>query len=147
MKFNWGTGIFIFIGFFILSGVAFIIFAYNQNINLVHDNYYEKGLNYSQRMEAGERAAKYKNDIEVSNNEEFVIVKFSEQLAKTLENGELVFFRSSDKKRDIKLKLKPFEKGLHVPLGDFINGKYIVQIKWTFKDEDYYLEKDCYINK
>ena len=48
MKFNWGTGIFTFIIIFLLLCVAFIIFAVRQGVNLVHDDYYEKGVDYSE---------------------------------------------------------------------------------------------------
>jgi hypothetical protein len=59
MKFNWGTGIFLFLIIFIGLAVAFMIFAFNQEISLVHKDYYKKGVDYDQEISMEKKSAKY----------------------------------------------------------------------------------------
>ena len=63
MKFNWGTGILIFLILFLLAAGLFIGFAMRQDVSLVHEDYYEKGADHSQQMLVEARSAPYGNDI------------------------------------------------------------------------------------
>ena len=59
MKFNWGTGIFMFLALFLLASAAFIIFAVRQDVNLVHKDYYEKGVDYTEQMNVNSRSTEF----------------------------------------------------------------------------------------
>ena len=63
MKFHWGTGILIFLILFLLACGLFIAFAMRQEVSLVHEDYYEKGVDHSQQMMVEARSAQFKNDI------------------------------------------------------------------------------------
>ena len=63
MKFTWGTGILIFLILFLLACGFFIAFAMRQDVSLVHEDYYEKGVDHSQQMLVEARSAQFKNDI------------------------------------------------------------------------------------
>ncbi len=47
MKFHWGTGILIFLILFLLAAGFFIAFAMRQERDLVHEDYYERGVDHS----------------------------------------------------------------------------------------------------
>ena len=51
MKINWGTAIVLFLAVFFCLMAVFVTFALRQNNDLVTDDYYEKGANYSQTIE------------------------------------------------------------------------------------------------
>ncbi len=55
MKFTWGTGIFIFLILFLLAAAFFIGFAMRQDVNLVHEDYYERGVEYTEHMRTNSR--------------------------------------------------------------------------------------------
>ena len=82
MKFNWGTGIFIFLALFLLGSAVFIIFAVRQDVNLVHKDYYEKGVDYTEQMNVNARSSEYKDNISVSTQGDF--------LQLTIENSYLI---------------------------------------------------------
>ena len=72
MKFNWGTGILIFLILFLLGSAAFIVFAFRQDVNLVHKDYYEKGVDYTQQMNTNSRSAEFENDVNVEMGNDFL---------------------------------------------------------------------------
>ena len=65
LKFNWGTGIFLFLVVFLLACAAFIYFAFTQDVNLVHKDYYEKGVNYTEQMEINARSIAYQDSVAI----------------------------------------------------------------------------------
>ena len=42
VKFNWGTGVVIFLLLFLAAIITFVVFAFHQDVNMVHQDYYEK---------------------------------------------------------------------------------------------------------
>ena len=58
MKFNWGTGILVFLILFLSASAVFIFFAMRQDVNLVHEDYYEQGVDYSAQMDIGPRVTR-----------------------------------------------------------------------------------------
>ena len=63
MKFNWGTGILIFLILFLMAAAVFIGFAMRQDVNLVHEDYYEKGVDYERQMNAEARSVVYRDSV------------------------------------------------------------------------------------
>ena len=85
MKFNWGTGIFIFLILFVVGGVGFVIFTLQFDVNLVHKDYYEKGVDYSEQMRMDTRSAIFKNAIQVNSDYKYLVVNIEESLASKID--------------------------------------------------------------
>ena len=51
MKWNWGVGITLTIIVFTIISLLFIYFAFNQDINLVRDDYYEAEVQFNEKLE------------------------------------------------------------------------------------------------
>ncbi len=130
MKFNWGTGILIFLIVFLLACAGFIYFAFQQEVNLVHKDYYEKGVDYNQQMEINSRSSKYKNDIKVNLEKDFLLIRFEESLAAKIDSGSVIIYRPSSSKQDIFLTLKLTENTLRLSKGDLNSGRYILKLFW-----------------
>lgn len=147
MKFNWGTGIFLFLALFLLASAAFIIYAVNQDVELVHDDYYEKGTNYSKVMETSARSAKFESMISFLEDDDSVKVIFPEELIGRIDSGNMLFFRPSDMKRDLNHALTPAKSVFLVSKNELIAGRYILKINWFEKGVPYEIEKEIVINK
>ena len=63
MKFNWGTGILLFLILFLIAAGIFIAFAMRQSVDLVHEDYYERGVDHTSQMEVEKRSAPYQQAI------------------------------------------------------------------------------------
>ena len=76
MKFNWGTGILIFLILFLSASAVFIVFAMRQDVNLVHQDYYEKGVDYTEQMNVNARSKPIADKIELLVLENFIQFNF-----------------------------------------------------------------------
>lgn len=130
MKLNWGTGIFIFLILFITAGVAFIIFTLQYDVNLVHKDYYEKGVDYSEQMNVEKRSTEFKNAFKITNQNNLLILNIDESLSSKIDSGRILLFRPSDSKHDISLQLESKATKVVFPKEDLIHGRYILKFFW-----------------
>ena len=130
MKINWGTGILIFLILFLLAATAFMIFAFNQDVNLVHKNYYEKGVDYSEQMKVEARSTAYKNAFDIINQDNLLIVNIDESLSSKIDSGRVLLYRPSNSKRDISLPVESKATKVVFSKEDLIHGRYILKFFW-----------------
>ena len=130
MKFNWGTGIFIFLILFLLAATAFMIFAARQGINLVHKDYYEKGVDYTEQMKVDARSVEYKNAFKIINLDKYILVEIEDKLSAKIDSGSILLFRPSDSKLDVSLLVDKQATKITFPKEDLINGRYILKFYW-----------------
>lgn len=141
MKFNWGTGVFIFLVVFLLACTAFIIFAFNQDVNLVYKDYYEKGVDYTEQMNVDARSVKYNNALQVYLKDEFLIVAFEENLASKIDSGNIFLYRPSSSKQDLNYSLDLSGTAVKIPKKDLIHGRYILKFFWYSEGLKYELDR------
>ena len=130
MKFNWGTGIFIFLAVFLAACGVFIYFAMSQQVNLVHKDYYEKGVDYSEQMKVNERSISFSKQIEITPNYEGILIEIEESLAATIDSGTMLMFRPSDKTKDVKAPVLGGLRNMQFRKQDLISGRYILKFTW-----------------
>ncbi len=140
-KFNFGTGIFIFMSLFVIAMVTFVIFAHHQDANLVHKDYYEKGVDHSRQMEIASRSAPYDRMIEWTDTGTEIEFSFAEDLIPVLQNVKILFFRPSDHHRDVTYPVSLVGNKFKTTKNDLIKGRYIAKIIWTHKNLDYEIDK------
>jgi nitrogen fixation protein FixH len=141
MKFNWGTGIFLFLTMFILAAIAFTIFAMRQNVNLVHEDYYQKGVNHTEKMNTDARSVAYYNDLKTSLDNDYLRVELESAADFEIDSGRVQLYRPSDSNRDVNFKFDHLDKGLAIPKKELISGRYILKIYWYSKGLEYEIEK------
>ena len=144
MKFTWGTGILIFLIVFLFACGIFIAFAMNQDLNLVHEEYYQKGANYTTQMEINKRSAKFKNIIYIKDKADKILIFFPNGFYDNLKNGTILFFRPSDSNIDIGFDMNITTNVQSIAKSKLKKGRYIVQLSWH-SDEDYYIEKEFFV--
>ena len=130
MKFTWGTGIFIFLTVFLLAAAAFMVFAFKQDVNLVHKEYYEKGVDYTDQMNVEARSQQYHDDLNTRLVDEFLIIDFDESLAQKIDSGNALLFRPSSSRQDINYSLNLSGNSLLIPKQDLNSGRYILKLSW-----------------
>lgn len=146
MKFNWGTGVFIFLVVFLLACTAFIIFAFNQDVNLVYKDYYEKGVDYTEQMNVEARSVEYNNALRVYLKDEFLIVAFEEKLASKIDSGNILLYRPSSSKQDLHYSLDLSGTAIKIPKKDLIYGRYILKFFWYAEGLKYEIDKPVNIH-
>ena len=141
MKINWGTGILIFLIVFLLACAAFIIFAFNQDVNLVHKDYYEKGVDYTEQMNVEARSVRFKNAIKVNSENEFLTLNIEAELASKIDSGNVLLFRPSNSKQDISYPVEKSVREVNIPKKDLISGRYILKFFWYSEGLKYELDR------
>ena len=129
-KFTWGTGIFLFLVLFLTASAAFIIFAARQQVNLVHQDYYEKGVDYSEQMRVNERSKPFLHALSVNSTNEFFIVSIEESLAEKIDSGTVLMFRPSDKTKDVSARLLAKSSKMEFNKQALMHGRYILKFTW-----------------
>lgn len=140
MRLNWGTGLFIFILVFLGLCISFMIFAFRQNINLVKEDYYEKSVDFGNERDKSERSASFIQQITVENIDKSVIITFPDSFVSEIQNAEILFYRPSDDRQDVRFKLTC--DTMILPSKNFIPGRYIVKISWMRNNESYLIDKE-----
>lgn len=141
MKFNWGTGILIFLILFLLACAAFIIFAMRQDVNLVHKDYYEKGVDYTDKMNVDARSTQFSDKIHIDYNNENLLVVFDELLVAKIDSGKVLMYRPSSSKQDLYLPLTFSENTLIIPKNNLISGRYILKLSWHSEGSKYQIDR------
>jgi len=146
MKFNWGTGIFIFLVIFVSLAIAFMIFAFNQEISLVHKDYYQKGVDYDQEITMEKKSTKYTNLINLKINENNIELIFDESIKDKSSNIEVYFYSPSEQHHDFRIKKENIIDGFIIDKSKLITDRYIVNVDWTMDNTNYRIKKE-FINK
>ena len=149
VKFNWGTGIFIFIIIFVVSMLTMVYFSFQQDNELVDESYYPRGMEYQQQIDRRERAQQLSYPFNAEQiNHELIVAYPSEFKEMAFEKGEIYFYRPSSQKFDLKEEMKPgSDLKQTFPLSRFHSGKYIVKYSWIMGGKEYYDEKSITISK
>mgnify|MGYP000259459167 CR=1 FL=1 len=130
MKFTWGTGIFLFLVLFLAGAAVFIIFASRQQVNLVHKDYYEKGVDYSEQMRVNERSKPFVQALSFQSTNESFIVSIEESLAGKIDSGTVLMYRPSDKTKDVSARLLARSSKMEFDRQALISGRYIMKFTW-----------------
>ncbi|MCG6186588.1 FixH family protein [Maribellus maritimus] len=141
MKWNWGTGIFIFLTLFLMASAGFIIFAMNQDVNLVHRDYYEKGVDYTEQMNVNARSVPYKNALNVNLQNDVFQIDIDDLLAAKIDSGNVLLFRPSSSKNDVLISLNKQAKTIQISKDELINGRYILKFSWYSEGLRYELDR------
>lgn len=147
LKWNWGTGITVFIVFFLLMNVVVIIFAYGEKVDLVTPNYYEKELKYQEEIEAQQKTLDMTEKISVEYQSQVLIIQLPKKFSVKELEGNILLYRPSDSSKDVKITLQPDSTGTQlVPTAGLSKGFWKIKINWLFENATYSDEKSIFIN-
>lgn len=140
MKFTWGTGILAFLILFLLAMGALVLFTARQGINLVHKDYYEKGVDHMEQIEIDQRSASFENYIHTSADDTYFLIRLDEELSSQIDSGGILLFRPSDSNYDRAMDWIPGQNELSVARSELIRGRYILKIYWYSKTLRYEID-------
>ena len=145
MKLNWGTGIAIFYGAFMVIMITFVIMSRDVDHSLVMDNYYEADINYQDHKDKVANSKALKTDLiisKVSGKEvKFQFPDVPGQIA-----GEVLFYKPDDKLKDFKVTVKADASGLfNVKTVNLVPGLWRLKVEWKAGNKQFYTEKELYL--
>jgi hypothetical protein len=138
MKFNWGHGIFIGIACCVTALLILVFNSTKETIDLVVEDYYPKELKFENDIEKIKNTKSLEKNISFSVRDS-IYVQFPDIDSNKLAfEGEIWFYRPSDKSLDIKSEIM-LNDSLYMsfPLTKFSAGKYEIIVDWSCNDTEF----------
>ena len=137
---NWGTGIFIFLVIFFIAIFSFIIFAFQQNNDLVDDDYYPKEITYQDHIDKVNNLKELGQEIFIENQDQMIILHFPGLFDHEL-SGEILIYRPSDADMDKVINIEVDEHNKQfISTKEIDSGKYTIKVDWVHDGIEYYQE-------
>ena len=143
---NWGKRILFLYLAFVAGIVLLVVKSHGKNVDLVHKDYYQQELMYSQRMEA------LKNYYALSDGIVMVQQPLTIDIAlpnnhSVVDSRTIFFYKPSNPKADKIFDIQPDEKGiLHIEKRMLELGKYEIKIDWVKNQKAYAFEQSIIIH-
>lgn len=145
MKFSWGTGIVVAIIVFMVITIATVIFMMNQKVDLVSDNYYEKGINYQEQIDMENRSQRLKSSVQMQIKDDLFEILFPVDFEQQTLSGEIFFYRPSDSRKDFRLQLNLTDLRQLIPVKGLEKGFWRVQLNWNLNNKEKYYTETSFI--
>lgn len=139
---NWGHKIAaVYIGFALFM-VFLVVMAFQQNVDLVADDYYAQEIAYQTRIDHVQNAKAKNYMVSAEQDEEKLTLRFP--VAAT--NVKVQLFRPSDEGMDLHAASETSIIELTFLRKDLSAGKYLAKVEWQAEGESYYEEKVVVVN-
>ncbi|HOJ17690.1 MAG: hypothetical protein GX452_11650 [Ignavibacteriales bacterium] len=140
---NWGTGVAAAIALFLVAVATLIIFSYSQNVELVHDNYYERELRYQDEISSETNSITIANETFVIYESPDVVIKFPKAFDFKGAKGAISFYKPNDAKKDFTVPFEPGEGNVqNITGGKFSKGRWKIFITFSKNDLNYKISKE-----
>lgn len=146
MKINWGTGIVIAFGLFIIFILSFV---YKVQSNQKYDNelvtkdYYKQEATVQGDIEKQENANALTNKVTIEKTAEGVKIQFPADFDYSKINGKVSLYRPSSQKLDFEISISLSSPHLLIPKSNLASGLWDISIDWEY-DGVKYLNKDSF---
>ena len=145
MKLNWGTGIAIFYGLFMIVMITFVVKARNVDHSLVVDNYYEEDIAYQQHLDKVANSKSLDVDLTIAKGDDESVDFTFPDLGHSI-SGEAWFYRPNDNSKDFTIEVRPDNNGhFGVNTGHLVSGLWRVKVEWEAGGVKYYKEQELYL--
>jgi hypothetical protein len=144
MKVSWGTKIAVFYITFVVFTLGMVFMAFNQDFDLVTEDYYAQEIKYQQKINDSERAQNLEESLQINiTGSQLNIILPNEEAEIT--SGTITCFRPSDESKDFDVNVISNQKTQVIQLNKFIKGKYVLKMDWVAADQTYYEERTIII--
>jgi hypothetical protein len=141
-KNRWPLGIVVVIATFLVVMFTVVGYLMTQDVNLVTEKYYEKELAYQARIKAIERTRALGTEAGIETAVGSIIVKYPHSMASSAADGRVLLYRPSDRSADRSLTIAADTASRQIiPFGTLSSGLWRIQVQWTMRGEEYYLEQ------
>lgn len=137
---NWGKGIVLVLAAFITFIMVLVVKLISTDVDLESDDYYAREINYTQEMEAVQKAEDLNDNITLNSIEGYLAVKIPEN--QNVQNLELRLIRIDNAKLDRTYSIKDTKTFL-IDKNELVKGKYKAEIYYTI-DGEKYMQKEAF---
>jgi hypothetical protein len=139
---GWGTRIALFYGSFVALMLFMVYMAFQQDFDLVADDYYEQEIAYQERIDQMTNAQDDKQKVDIVKTDSSYDLAF----ASAANDVKVHIFRPSDDTKDIVMEESEVPSSLSIPSDQLISGKYLVKVEWKVDEKTYFQEQTLFVN-
>lgn len=143
LRWHWGFGIAAVYLLFAAATVGFAVFAMEQRVELVSADYYQRALQYDQRMAAEANAAALDGAFRAEPAADGRMIRLIWSAAQPARGGGVVsLYRPSDSTLDRSWPVAPDDRGAQqLSLAGLPAGRWLLQVQWRAGGRDFYVEQ------
>ena len=145
MKMNWGTGLAIVLGLFIVFILYFVIRISTEDkydYDLVTEEYYKKELVFQKEMDDESNSNSLENSISGKKVSQGWMLTFPKNIEYSKITGTVTLYRPSNKKLDFQIPLKLSNSEMIIPDERLVPGRWNTIVQWNYDGEDYLYKKE-----
>lgn len=139
---NWGHKIAAVYISFALFMIFLVVMAFQQNFDLVADDYYAQEIAYQGRIDQMNNAKAKDYMVAAEQDAEMLTLRFPVPAT----NVKVHIFRPSDEGMDLRQSSEASITELTFLRKDLTTGKYLAKLEWQAEGETFYEEKVIVIN-
>lgn len=144
LRWNWGHSIATVYTVFAACTIGFVVYAMDQRVDLVSDDYYEKSVALDARRAAEANARALGADFSIAQAEsgQAVTVRWPASVTAGA-TGSLTLYRPADATADLTAAMAPDATGTQsVSLAGLAPGRWTMQVEWQSAGKTYYAQRD-----
>ncbi len=147
MKLNWGFGIAIFVGIFMIFISTLVYKCSKQNVDLVSENYYNQEINYQKTINKINTSNRLSAKIDFKLVGEKIILKLPEYLKQSNVIGTVEFFKPDNKLLDFEVPLNfDADKSQSISMSKVAKGRWNLKVNYSDQNNEYYMEDKINLN-
>lgn len=149
MKISWGIIVTVLYSGFVLLVLIMVMFSFNQRVDLVTDNYYEKELRYQEQIDKVNRTSQLSEKLDFQLDNKTVLIKFPNKPDPDNPDNIVHFYRPSNSNYDKIVKIVTDSlnvQKIELNKEKFFKGFWRIRINWVSKGISYYAEKEFFLN-
>lgn len=147
LKFNWGTGIFIFVSIFMAFILTLVYKCSEQKVDLVSADYYDKEIQYQKQINRINNSSELATQIVISSENGSINVQFPEAFKNSKLIGNITFFKPDNAANDFEVPLKLNESLMQsISSKNLAPGRWNVKVTYNDENKEYYAEQKISLN-
>jgi hypothetical protein len=137
-RFHWGKGVLCVIVLFVLGVAAMVFTAFTNRVDLVSDDYYQRGVQYEEHLTVLRRSEAMADSVVIEACPGGIEIRFSRGVTRRLSEGRIVLYRPSNRRLDRILSVALDSAGhQRVPMLPRDAGMWRVQLSWVAESLDF----------
>ena len=137
--FNWGWGIAIFYGLFLVIAIGSAIFTSTLDYFLVSEDYYQEGIDYQDQIDKIQRTSDLAESVKWKYDPNSHVVQF--KYPENLSSGKIIFYRPSNSNLDRYAKIDRDENNQQIiNIRNWQKGFWKIKVDWQMDNETYFNE-------
>lgn len=140
MKFNFGTGIVIAIGLFMIFILQYVIRVQvdsRYDNQLVTENYYQQEIEVDSRREREMEALKLEEQVKINSTTDGILIAFPESFDFKKIHGKIFLYRPSNQQLDFDTLISLSSSNLLIPNTNLVDGRWDIVVEWSYNDVAY----------